>query len=70
MFEFIKTPFFAKMVERYLDDNEYVELQAHLNKNPEADIVVPGSKMVLHLSPKSIILLVLSVFLLAFFVPC
>jgi hypothetical protein len=32
MFEFIETPFFAKAVERYLDDDEYAELQAHLNK--------------------------------------
>lgn len=43
MFEFIETPFFAKAVERYLDDDEYAELQAHLNKNPEAGVVVPGS---------------------------
>jgi len=42
MFEFIETPFFAKAVERYLDDDEYAELQAHLNKNPEAGVVVPG----------------------------
>lgn len=43
MFEFIETPFFAKAVERYLDDDEYAELQAHLNKNSEAGVVVPGS---------------------------
>ena len=43
MFEFIETPFFAKAVERYFDDDEYAELQAHLNKNPEAGVVVPGS---------------------------
>ena len=43
MFEFIETPFFAKAVERYLDDDEYAELQAHLNKNPEAGVIVPGS---------------------------
>jgi hypothetical protein len=43
MFEFIETPFFAKAVERYLDDDEYAELQTHLNKNPEAGVVVPGS---------------------------
>jgi hypothetical protein len=43
MFEFIETPFFAKAVERYLDDDEYTALQAHLNKNPEAGVVVPGS---------------------------
>jgi hypothetical protein len=43
MFEFIETPFFAKAVERYLDDDEYAALQAHLNKNPDAGAVVPGS---------------------------
>jgi len=30
-------------VECYLDDDEYAELQAHLNNNPEAGVVVPGS---------------------------
>jgi hypothetical protein len=43
MFEFIETPFFAKALEHYLDDDEYAELQAHLNKNPKAGVVVPES---------------------------
>src|SRR5262245_789559 len=43
MFEFIETPFFAKAVERYLDDDEYAELQAYLNQNPEAGGVVRGA---------------------------
>ncbi len=43
MFEFIETPFFAKAVERYLDDDEYAELQAYLNKNPQSGVVVPES---------------------------
>ena len=43
MFEFIETPFFTKAVERYLDDDEYAELQATLNRNPESGVVVSGS---------------------------
>ena len=41
MFEFIETPFFTKALERYLDDDEYAELQRHLNEQPEAGVVVP-----------------------------
>ena len=43
MFEFIETPFFAKALEHYLDDDEYAGLQRHLNEHPEAGVVVPGS---------------------------
>lgn len=43
MFEFIETPFFTKALERYLDDDEYAELQRHLVDQPEAGVVVPGS---------------------------
>lgn len=43
MFEFIETPFFTKALDRYLDDDEYRELQTHLNKHPESGQVVPGS---------------------------
>ena len=43
MFEFIETPFFTRALERYLDDDEYGELQHHLNVYPEAGVVVPGS---------------------------
>ncbi len=43
MFEFIEAPFFTKALERYLDDDEYGELQAHLNKYPESGKVVRGS---------------------------
>jgi hypothetical protein len=44
MFEFIETPFFTKALDRYLDDDEYGELQTHLNKYPDAGQVVPGSE--------------------------
>lgn len=43
MFEFIETPFFTKALDRYLDDDEYRELQAHLIKHPDSGPVVPGS---------------------------
>ena len=43
MFEFIETPFFTKALDRYLDDDEYVELQTRLNKHPDSGKVVPGS---------------------------
>ena len=43
MFEFIETPFFTKTLDRYLDDDEYSEMQAHLNKHPDSGKVVPGS---------------------------
>lgn len=43
MFEFIETPTFTKLLARYLDDDEYRELQAYLNAHPESGKVVPGS---------------------------
>lgn len=43
MFEFIETPFFTKAVSRYLEDDEYARLQNHLNEQPEAGAIVPGS---------------------------
>ncbi len=43
MVEFIEAPFFTKALDRYLDDNEYRELQNHLIKHPESGKVVPGS---------------------------
>jgi len=43
VFEFVETPFFTKAVLRYLTDDEYARLQSHMNANPEAGAVVPGS---------------------------
>jgi len=43
LFEFIETPFFTKVVSRYLSDDEYAKLQAFLNARPEAGALVPGS---------------------------
>ncbi len=43
MFEFIETPFFTKALSHYLEDDEYAKLQNHLNEQPEAGVIVPGS---------------------------
>jgi hypothetical protein len=43
VFEFIETPFFTKAVLHYLTDDEYTGLQSHIDANPEAGAVVPGS---------------------------
>lgn len=43
MFEFIETPFFTRALDRYLDDDEYGELQDYLSRFPESGNVVPGS---------------------------
>lgn len=43
MHEFIETPLFSKMLERYLDDDAYAQLQAALTARPEAGAIVPGS---------------------------
>ena len=34
MFEFIETPFFAKAVERYLDDDEYADTSSPPKQKP------------------------------------
>lgn len=43
MYEFVETPLFSRMLERYLDDDDYAQLQAALNARPEAGAIVPGS---------------------------
>lgn len=43
MFEFIEAPAFTRVLDRYLDDDEYRELQAYLNAHPTSGKVVPGS---------------------------
>jgi hypothetical protein len=43
MFEFIETPFFTKVLSRYLSDDDYAKLQAHLCAHPETGTLVPGS---------------------------
>ena len=43
MFEFIETPIFSKIAERYLSDDDYAELQDYLNENPDAGDVIRAS---------------------------
>ena len=43
MLEFIETPLFTKIVERYLSDDDYAELQSYLSEHPEAGDVICGS---------------------------
>ena len=43
MFEFIETPIFSKIADRYLSDDDYAELQDYLNDNPDAGDVIRAS---------------------------
>ena len=43
MYTFIETKLFTRLVQRYLSDQEYAELQKALMVNPEAGKVIPGS---------------------------
>jgi mRNA-degrading endonuclease RelE of RelBE toxin-antitoxin system len=38
---FIETRLFTRLVDEYLSDDEYLELQAALAQNPEAGAVIP-----------------------------
>lgn len=41
--EFIETSIFTKLIYTYLSDDEYVALQSHLLRYPEAGNIIPGS---------------------------
>ena len=43
MFSFIETRLFTRLVQEYLDDDGYRELQKSLMNNPEIGNVIPGS---------------------------
>ncbi len=43
VFEFIEAPGFTRILEQYLDDDEYAKLQSYLNQHPESGVIVPGS---------------------------
>ena len=43
MFSFIETKLFTRLVQDYLTDDEYRELQSLLIGQPEAGAVIPGS---------------------------
>jgi len=41
--EYIESPLFSKLVDTYLDDDEYAALQWALALHPETGDVIPGS---------------------------
>ena len=43
MISFVETKLFTRLVQEYLSDDEYSELQQVLLVNPEAGPVIPGS---------------------------
>jgi mRNA-degrading endonuclease RelE of RelBE toxin-antitoxin system len=43
VFSFIETRIFTRLVQEYLNDDEYRELQKALMDNPETGNVIPGS---------------------------
>jgi mRNA-degrading endonuclease RelE of RelBE toxin-antitoxin system len=43
VFSFIETKLFTRLVQEYLKDDEYRELQALLIQQPETGDIVPGS---------------------------
>lgn len=43
MISFVETKLFTRLVQEYLSDDEYVELQQQLLTDPEAGSVIPGS---------------------------
>ena len=43
MYNFIETKLFTQLIQEYLSDGEYAELQKALLVNPEAGSVIPGS---------------------------
>lgn len=43
MFSFVETRLFSRLVQEYLTDQEYGELQAELIQNPQAGVVIRGT---------------------------
>jgi mRNA-degrading endonuclease RelE of RelBE toxin-antitoxin system len=43
VYSFVETPLFTKLVEGYLSDDEYSELQRHLIARPESGPVMRGT---------------------------
>jgi hypothetical protein len=43
MFSFIETKLFTRLIQEYLSDDEYLELQKFIISNPETGAVIPGS---------------------------
>ena len=47
MFSFIETRLFSRLIQEYLTDQEYGELQSELIRKPDAGAVIRGSGYVL-----------------------
>jgi hypothetical protein len=43
MFSFVETKLFTRLVQEYLSDDEYAQLQQAIIADPEAGLVIPGS---------------------------
>ncbi len=43
MFSFIETKLFTRLIQQYLSEEEYAELQSFLIHNPEAGDIIRGS---------------------------
>ena len=43
MFSFVETKLFTRLVQEYLSDDEYSQLQQAIIANPEIGSVIPGS---------------------------
>jgi hypothetical protein len=43
MFSFVETKLFTRLVQEYLTDEEYRQLQVLLMEQPDAGEVIPGS---------------------------
>jgi hypothetical protein len=43
MISFVETKLFTRLVQKYLSDDEYFELQQALLANPESGVVIPRS---------------------------
>ena len=43
MYSFIETRLFTRLVQKYLDDEEYGRLQCSLMENPDGGDIIPGS---------------------------
>jgi hypothetical protein len=41
--EFVEAPAFTKFIRNYLEDDDYAELQRHLQQDPQAGDLIPGT---------------------------
>src|SRR5262245_40660880 len=43
LFSFVETKLFTRLVQKYLSDDEYAQLQQAIIADPEVETVIPGS---------------------------